>query len=771
MMTLARLRELNTVVAILGCLAFAVAEGRSVLLAAGVMAGIISLVMMRPERPTALPRWLLNGLVLLATGQVVLSVLSLPREIVSELTEFIIWVLVIKLLDRRVMRDEAQVVGLSIFGVVGAVLTSNSLPLGMTVLVYTPLAVLSTVLMQLATGAEAAVRAGSAPADRKVATPGTLTLTPNRAAGVSVALVSVIATLLSAGLAVGAFIATPRGLVRDAMGGWGAFAGGPQVGFSDSIRLGESGLLQSSPAPVMEVAISDAEGRPLFEPDTTLYLRGAVLDSYDPRRGVWERTPESISREDTKRMLVEAGSEGIIGDSPVGRLTRVQTVTFRQMVDASTPLFALYRPIAISTDRRSSVDVSRETGLVMRSGQPGVLSYRVTSLLDYLESKPSAQTDEPEADTDVPSVLRLSRATPSRDQVVMFKSGRIQELAAQILTENAVPLDASQREPGETRRGALAIMAHLRTGFQYSLEMTAAPTGVDPIEMFLFETKRGHCEYFASAMAAMCISMDIPARVVTGYAGGEYNAVAGHYTIRRSDAHAWVELRMNPLRWETFDPTPPSDLPHMQRSGGGLFSWLRQMYEAAEFSWVENVVTFDQTRQRSPGDAQAADWMSSWRRTLSSWLQGLREAIPEHGAARFVWIAMLVGGGALAIATLLAGGRRLYAIMRVHWNAMRARAALASGIVSSEHTRFYLDLLSTLNSAGVGKPAAMPPLLHASLINHPSTRVRELATSLVERYYALRFGLRTPDANHGAVVARELKELRELLAPAKSGAR
>ncbi len=763
MMTLARLRAINTVVAVLSALAFAVAEGRGVLLGAAVMAGIISTVMMRPERPTALPRWLLNGLVLLATGQVVLAVLSSRQEVVSELTEFIIWVMVIKLLDRRVLRDEGQLVGLSIFGVVGAVLTSNSLPLGVTVLIYTPLAVLSTVMMQLATGAEASSRAGATETDRAQSTPGALALTTTRAGGWGVGIVATVATVLSMTLAVAAFIVTPRGLVRDAMGGWGAFGSGNQVGFSESIRLGESGLLQSSPAPVLEVKVTDGGGRELFEPDTTLYLRGAVLDSYDSSRGVWERTQESVARDVNRRMLIEAGGEGKAGDGSTGRVTRVQTVTFRQVVDASTPLFAMYRVVAVSTDRRSSVDVSKETGVVVRSGQSGVLSYRVTSVLDYLE--PEAQ-DEPSTEADGLRGVETAamRAIERSGTGESFKNGRVRELAARILRENSVSLDASTREPGETRRGALALMAHLRDGFSYSLEMVAAPSGTDPIEMFLFDTKRGHCEYFASAMAAMCLSVDIPARVVTGYAGGEYNSVAGHYTIRRSDAHAWVELKLNPRRWETFDPTPPSDLPHMQRAGGGLFSWLRQMYEAAEFTWVENVVTFDQTRQRSPGEATTAEWLSSWRRSVTSWIASLREYIPEKGVARAVWIAMLIGGAAITIAAVLSGGRRVYAIIARHVALIRARSAATASIVTGEHTRFYLDLLHTLNSGGLGKPLTRPPLLHASTLRHESGRVRELATSLVERYYALRFGQRAPDADHGATVARELKELNALLA-------
>ncbi|MBX9737672.1 MAG: DUF3488 and transglutaminase-like domain-containing protein, partial [Phycisphaerales bacterium] len=644
----------------------------------------------------------------------------------------------------------------------GAVLTSNSLPLGVTVLLYTPLAVLSTVMMQLAAGAEASTRAGATEADRAQATPGALALTTTRAGGWGVGIVATIATVLSMTLAVAAFIVTPRGLVRDAMGGWGAFGSGNQVGFSESIRLGESGLLQSSPTPVLEVKVTDGSGKELFEPDTTLYLRGAVLDSYDSSRGVWERTPESVARDVNRRMLIEAGGQGVAGDASAGRVTRVQTVTFRQTVEASTPLFAMYRAVGVSTDRRSSVDVSKETGVVVRSGQSGVLSYRVTSVLDYLE--PEAES-EPNAETDALRAVETDATRAiDRKRGESFKGGRVRELAERILRENGVSLDASTREAGETRRGALALMAHLRSGFSYSLEMVAAPSGTDPIEMFLFDTKRGHCEYFASAMAAMCLSVDIPARVVTGYAGGEFNSVAGHYTIRRSDAHAWVELKLNPRRWETFDPTPPSDLPHIQRAGGGLFSWLRQMYEAAEFTWVENVVTFDQTRQRSPGDTTTVEWLSSWRRSVTSWISSLREYIPEKGVARAVWIAMLIGGAAITIAALLSGGRRVYAIIARHIALMRARSAATASIVTGEHTRFYLDLLHTLNHGGLGKPITRPPLLHASTLRHESARVRELATGLVERYYALRFGQRTPDADHGATVTRELKELESLLA-------
>ena len=100
---------------------------------------------------------------------------------------------------------------------------------------------------------------------------------------------------------------------------------------------------------------------------------------------------------------------------------------------------------------------------------------------------------------------------------------------------------------------ALRIQAHLRRDFQYSLETANRPLP-DPLANFLFVTKRGYCEYFASAMAVMLRTLGIPSRVVTGYQSGYYNEISGMYVIRASDAHAWVEAWIDGRGWVTFDP-------------------------------------------------------------------------------------------------------------------------------------------------------------------------------------------------------------------------
>ena len=81
----------------------------------------------------------------------------------------------------------------------------------------------------------------------------------------------------------------------------------------------------------------------------------------------------------------------------------------------------------------------------------------------------------------------------------------------------------------------------------------------DPIASFLLENKRGHCEFFAAAMVAMCNTVQIPARIVTGYYAERWDEVSKSYIVLDRDAHAWVEVETQPLAWLPFDPTPPSE--------------------------------------------------------------------------------------------------------------------------------------------------------------------------------------------------------------------
>jgi hypothetical protein len=140
-------------------------------------------------------------------------------------------------------------------------------------------------------------------------------------------------------------------------------------------------------------------------------------------------------------------------------------------------------------------------------------------------------------------------------------------------------------------------------------------TVVVPVEDFLFNRRRGHCEYFASSMAVMLRSVGIPARLVNGFRTGEFNDVTSQYVVRASNAHSWVEAWITGSGWMTFDPTPsdPSE------AGIGLGTRLALLFDTAEQFWQDWVLGYDLDRQI----VLASRMEESGRKLRFRWLEGL----------------------------------------------------------------------------------------------------------------------------------------------------
>lgn len=129
------------------------------------------------------------------------------------------------------------------------------------------------------------------------------------------------------------------------------------------------------------------------------------------------------------------------------------------------------------------------------------------------------------------------------------------------------------------REAADRIFEQLRSGYQYSLTFERTGRG-DPTIEFLEHDKRGHCEYFASAFALLARAAHIPARVINGYRVVE-SSPFGYAIVRERHAHSWVELWIDG-HWETYDPTPPSDLPGNDQS---VTPWLQALMDGARTGW------------------------------------------------------------------------------------------------------------------------------------------------------------------------------------------
>ncbi|MGH7131494.1 MAG: DUF3488 and transglutaminase-like domain-containing protein [Phycisphaerales bacterium] len=723
-----RFHQLVLITGVMSVLAFSVADRLPLLAMLVVAAAFIGSVLSSP-----LPRITLNFLVLAATANAALAVLRDRQELIGHLTTYLSLILVVKIFDRGRMRDEAQLLGLSIFIVIGSVLTGQSFLLGILLVIYTVMAMTSIVMYQVyagrdAQGARLKLTGLSADTELEV---------PPRATRRQLAGTICTCLLLSLAAAIFSFIVTPRGIVQQFIGNVGRVGGGASTGYRDNIQLGQGGFINVSREPVMDVVLRDDAGELVRARPEVLYLRGAVLTHYDKANRKWTDSAEERSGQDvdtqriTDSVLIPIGS---------GRQVIRQEISIRNAPSGRSPAFAAYRPIRFVREGNQSYSFNRADGLIHTSAS-GRLNYRVDSLLDYRVS-PAPLWSKP-------------------DLHGAFKTGEIARVAAQLAEEAAYTPATGLDDPGVVRRLATTIIADLRKRCTYSLENPPPGENDDPLEFFLFTSKKGHCEYFACAMVALLQSNDVEARVVTGYAASEFNPVNDHYTVRQSDAHAWVEVRIAADRWETFDPTPPGELQAAQRATGGLWGRIRQAWDALEFSWIDNVVAYDRGMQvdlLSLSGAKNRDTtLLTIRDRINATLDAISELFPA-GTGRVLPIAAILLVGITATVSLSRAGRaqmfalwrRLQALFHVH--------AAARDDRFTPQTEFYRRLLSILERSQLAKPATTPPLLHAEAIRPSHAPLADLATDAGRAYYRVRFGGRPLTADERIALDSRLSD-------------
>jgi protein-glutamine gamma-glutamyltransferase len=193
---------------------------------------------------------------------------------------------------------------------------------------------------------------------------------------------------------------------------------------------------------------------------------------------------------------------------------------------------------------------------------------------------------------------------------------RARALAAQWRAASASDTEVLKRAIAFLRQG----------GYVYTLEPPLL--GEDSVDEFLFATKAGFCEHFASAFVVLMRAAGVPARVVTGYQGGELNPVDSIITVRQSDAHAWAEAFIVELGWVRVDPTAAAvpgrvevgmaravpqaaELPLMMRPELEWLRAVRDRWEAAAHKWNVWVLGYNPERQRdlmASIGVRDADW-------------------------------------------------------------------------------------------------------------------------------------------------------------------
>ncbi len=314
--------------------------------------------------------------------------------------------------------------------------------------------------------------------------------------------------------------------------------------------------------------------------------------------------------------------------------------------------------------------------------------------------------------------------------------------------ERIAALAAEVAGTGDAVEQARRIQSFLMREYPYSLDLLGMRSD-NPVEDFLFNWRRGHCEYFASAMVLMLRAVGIPARLVTGYLGGEYNPFEDYYVARQSNAHAWVEAFLPDGGWTTFDPTPPAGLPASEKLGWSLLA--SQAYDYLLFRWDRYVLTFGFYDQLGIARRMAVFWSQLWRRDESGDRQSqVAQAAPrdedpesQRESSGSSWQPSAVQVLPMALVLLLGA-----------WWTWRHRPAFTG-------TRAYRQLRGRLEKdPHLGLTVSVPPLELVVRVARRHPVASESAGRVVELYLQESFGGRELSDEE----RRELKEaLREAL--------
>jgi hypothetical protein len=199
-------------------------------------------------------------------------------------------------------------------------------------------------------------------------------------------------------------------------------------------------------------------------------------------------------------------------------------------------------------------------------------------------------------------------------QLSRLESQRALALPARSNPRSAELAVRMRKAAPDERAYVAAVLAMFRNeNFYYTT--TPPLLGSNPVDEFLFTTRAGFCEHYASSFAVMMRAGGIPARIVTGYQGGEINNVGNYLTVRQADAHAWTEIWLGEEGWVRVDPTGAVS-PSRVESGvaaavpqgetlplqlRGEYPWLRRArmtWDTMAYSWNQIVLEYTQDRQR-----------------------------------------------------------------------------------------------------------------------------------------------------------------------------
>jgi len=503
----------------------------------------------------------------------------------------------------------------------------------------------------------------------------------------------------------------------------------PTSGFSSTVRLGAVGQIQDNPTVVMHVIVRDPQTHASVQVPSLL-LRGVPLDTYlrDGDVWSWQLSPIRGARWWWPTPLSFRGGGGpridrIYPDSFPGYLEApYREITCDIAIEPlDTPiLFAPFAPESISSARRFPFGINTRTYVLQSS-----MTYRRTPLNYTVTSRlfDAAPPPRPPKVTLSDELLRPFLALPGD------LSPRIRALAQQIAPASLrTDYDKAER-----------ILDYLSDSGRFSYATDVKPTaGVEPVEDFLFNLRRGHCEYFASSMVVLLREVNVPARLVNGFKVSEWNPLAGAYVVRQQHAHSWVEAYLRPYGWRTLDPTAVSrDAATPQpmlarRIGSNVYDWIDSL-------WVSYVLNFDSNSQVVP-----YGWLRRITDRVLNWLPdpfapGVTAPIPRSYEPLEVRTGPIYG----MLIGLVWIAAALFALA-LAWLTVRGLLRRQRGKQAPSPFKFYARMERLLRRRGFRRPGAQTPWEFSTALAEQRWPAAAEVAAITDRFCRARYGARPP---------------------------
>jgi protein-glutamine gamma-glutamyltransferase len=649
-------RHLTTIAVLAGCAVAMAAGGASLWI--GLVAAVLSLAGRldpKPPGPTALVRWRAASWItaggLVAAGVLGASLLLLALVLVGWLQVHRAWV------GKRALDDRLALLLALLQLLVGCILTVSPI-LAPLFVIYVCTATPALLLCYLGIVEEGEVR----------------TARPDAGSRTRVALAMAATGPAVLALALVIFLAFPRVEASNILG---STASGSVSGFGGNVELGDVGSIKDNPTIALRLAVTDGTGAEVSPP---FYVAGAALDHFDGR--AWTSTVGGSTR---------ISPRGTADADP--KAVRLQEVMVEPL--GEDVLFAIPD---LEEVRGLDGLVSRDAnGVWHLSGANRRLSYRARSVVRA----------ERDLGAFAPDPLRHARSQAERSAA---RSGAWLQLPGDLDPRvRALAIEIAGRAgPGASAwQQALAIRDWLRSDFAYTVVPDDA--GIrQPLAAFLFERRSGHCEYFSTALTVLLRAIGIPARVVNGFYGGEWNQYGRYYVFRQSDAHSWTQANFGEAGWITMDGTPATPTIQARTSS------VKKMVDVLVADWYEVVLDYD-------------------LETQLSWVERIRRAVPEVQPGR-----RGLGGSIPLLASLVALLGALVGFrLLLSWLAgERQTRRRPTGRIARIHERTR----RLVARRGWSIPPSLPPLEAARwLVEHAgpaAAPLEELAWALYRVRYA-----------------------------------